>query len=145
MNQPPVPAVRRTPATRVAKVLLLLVMAVGSLAMWIAVPIGCVWLASRLGNHYLFVYGVALVACPMIMGLVGVLLYRLNALYLRLSGMDQATSPRAAWLKSVSGERGSTRQRTPLDLFMTASVIIAVVLLLVYFFFLSGSPLSPYN
>jgi len=135
----------RRRSTRPLEVVLLAAMAVGSLALWIAVPAGWIWLAAQLNDDYSFVYGVALVGCPLTMGAFAYGLAKLNGLYLRLTDAGETGPPRAAWLKSMRAERGSSRARTPLDLFMTASVMIAIAVLMAFFFFGGGSPISPYN
>jgi hypothetical protein len=128
----------RTASTRLAECLLVAAIFLGSLVMWIGVPVGWVWLASRLADHYPEVYAAALFGCVVTMALLGLLLARLNGLHLRLTG-GHPTRSRTAWLKSLSGDRRAIRQRTVLDTSMVVSVVIAILAMAVWFFFFAHS------
>ena len=110
----------------------------GSLVMWIGVPLGWLWLVSRFADHYPDVYAGALFGCPATMVLLGLLLARLNAVHLRISGAH-ASRGRTAWLKSLSGDRVASRDWTVLDRSMVVSVVIAIVALGVWYFFFAHS------
>ena len=110
----------------------------GSLVMWIGIPLGWVWLVSQLADHYPDVYAGALFGCPVTMVLLGLLLARLNALHLRVTG-GSASRGRTAWLKSLSGDRLARRPRTVLDTSMVVSVVIAIVAMAIWYFFFAHS------
>ena len=110
----------------------------GSLVMWVGVPLGWVWLVSHLADHYPTVYAGALFGCPVTMVALGLLLARLNALHVRITG-GYAGRGRTAWLKSLSGDRMVRAQRSVLDTSMVVSVVIAMLALAVWYFFFAHS------
>ena len=107
---------------------------VGSLVLWIGIPVGWLWVSSRLSETYPTIWALAVFGCPVTMAAWGLLLGRLNLVYLRVSG-GALEQHHAAWLKSLSGERGARRPRSVLDVSMTISVILAMLTLLIWFFF----------
>jgi hypothetical protein len=129
---------------KLAALILILLMIVGSLVLWIGIPVGWIVLASHLtdtsaptlGPYVLVIFGI-----PVSMFLFGRFLYRLNALYGDVTGNTPHVQARSAWLKSMRGERENTRPRTVLDVVMIASVSVAVVAFLIWFFFFAGSSL----
>jgi hypothetical protein len=130
--------VERGASTKAAEYALAAVIFLGSLAMWIGLPVAWVWLVSRFADHYPDVYAGALFGCPLTMALLGLLLARLNALHLRMSGNDPGSS-RSAWLKSLSGDRVARREWTVLDRSMVVSVLLAIMTLAVWYFFFAHS------
>src|SRR5262249_59873155 len=66
--------------------LLILAIFLGSLAMWIGLPLGWLWLVTRVVKGNPEAYAAALFGCPVTMTLLGILLARLNGYYLRLTG-----------------------------------------------------------
>ncbi len=130
--------IERGASTKVAEYALVALIFIGSLVMWIGLPVGWLWLVTRLADHYPDVYAGALFGCPVTMVLFGLLLARLDALHLRISGGHGARS-RTAWLKSLSGDRAAKRQRTVLDTSMVVSVVLAIVTMAVWYFFFAHS------
>jgi hypothetical protein len=107
----------------------------GSLALWVVVPFGSLWLASLVGNDAQTVVFSALIICPIAMLLCGLGLSALYRAYLRVSDVHP-TRDRTAWLGSLSGDRRQKRGRRPvLDFSLTFSAATAIVLLLVWFLF----------
>jgi hypothetical protein len=129
-------------SARFAAALVLVALALGSLALWIAIPFGWFWLAGRLTDDYPSVYLVALAACPLSMIAFAVVLSRLNGLYYSLRSREMPAPARSAWLKAMSGERGGRRERTVLDVFMVVSATLALIALMVWMFAFAGSPLE---
>jgi hypothetical protein len=135
----------RKPATLAAEAGLIALMAVGSVLMWIGVPLGLVWLASHLQNSaepsmgpYLFVA----LGLPTLMVPLGKALASLDRAFLRVSGDDRENQRvRLPWHKSLSDARGSRHRLTVLDVVMIASVTFAGVAFLFWFLFLAGSSL----
>jgi hypothetical protein len=123
--------------------ILVLLMAVGSVVMWIGVPFGLIYLASRVADSsqpsagpYLLV----LIGLPIGMAIVGRLLGSLDRLHGRVTGRD-AGRHRATWLRSMRAERGSTRRGSVLDQVMIVSVALALVAFGIWFFGFAGSSL----
>jgi hypothetical protein len=110
---------------------------IGSMALWVVVPFGSLWIASKIGDDAQTVVFAALFICPVAMLLCGLGLSWLYAQYLRVSG-QRVTPERTAWLGSLSGDRKPRRGRRPiLDTSLTISAATAIVVLLVWFFFLA--------
>jgi len=123
--------------------ILVALMAVGSVVMWIGVPVGLIYLASRIADSsrpgagpYLLV----LIGLPVGMAVVGRGLGGLDRLHRRLTGRDEERH-RAAWLRSMRAERTSTRRGGVLDQVMIVSVALALVAFGVWFFGFAGSSL----
>src|SRR3954454_2191412 len=140
--EPERPSLARTLVTRPIAVLLVLLMAVGSVVLWIGIPVGWVWVASRTvktSQPTLGPYLLVLLATPLTMWLWGKLLFRLNDVYSKLTGQTSEVRTQLPWHKSMRGERGSGRQTTVLDLVMMISVSVALAAFGIWFFFFAGS------
>jgi hypothetical protein len=123
--------------------MLVLLMALGSVVMWIGVPLGLIYLASRIADSarpsagpYLLV----LIGLPVGMAIVGKCLGTLDRLHGRLTGRHEERH-RATWLRSMRAERASTRRGGVLDQVMIVSVGLALVAFVVWFFGFAGSSL----
>jgi hypothetical protein len=140
------PSLLRTLATKPIAVLLVLLMALGSVFLWIGIPIGWVWIASRTVNTSQPSFGpylLVLLATPLSMWLWSKLLFRLNDLYARVTGQTAEVRTQLPWHKSMRDTRGSGRPTTVLDLVMIISVSIALTAFGIWFFFFAGSSLPP--
>lgn len=134
----------RSPHLRAAAVGLVALMAVGSLALWIAIPLGWVWVASLVSSSSQPSFGpymLIIVGIPLSMIAMGKLLGVLNRLYGQVTGTQSNVRVARPWLKSMRGERDNTRPLTVLDVVMVCSVSAAVVVFLVWFFLFAGSSL----
>jgi hypothetical protein len=124
----------RRARNRVAAGFLLVVLAAGTLVLCIGIPVGCLWLASKLtdsiGAHFLVALPMTL-AC---MGLFAALLYRVDRLYLRVTGAFPATHDEDADEEEPRVPRG------PLEPMMVLSFVIAVIAFLVWFFLFAENP-----
>jgi hypothetical protein len=123
---------------------LIALMAVGSVLMWIGVPVGLVYLASRLADSptpSMGPYLLILIGLPVGMVAVGKALGALDRYHGRLTGLDDGRPQQAAWLKSMRGERERRRRRSVLDAVMMISVAAALVLSAIWFFGFAGSSL----
>jgi hypothetical protein len=123
--------------------ILVLLMAIGSVVMWIGVPVGLIYLASRIADSsqpsagpYLLV----LIGLPIGMALVGKCLGILDRLHGRLTGRAEERH-RATWLRSMRAERASTRRGGVLEQVMVVSVGLALVAFGIWFFGFAGSSL----
>lgn len=126
--------------------LIIAVMAVGSVVMWLGVPAGWIFFASRIASSQrpgMGIYVMLIVGIPVSIALVGKGLSMLNRTYARVTGTEAILYTRSPlpWLRSMRGERGSQRPRTVLDVVMLWSVGIAVLCFLVWFFAFAGSPI----
>ena len=123
---------------------LIALMAVGSVVMWIGVPVGLIYLASRLADSpkpSMGPYLLVLIGLPLGMAIVGKALGALDRLHGRLTGLDDGKPQQAAWLKSMRGERERTAAGSVLDSVMMISVGVALVLAAIWFFGFAGSSL----
>jgi hypothetical protein len=124
-------------------VALVLAMAIGSVLMWLGVPLGLVYLASKLAdtpNPSMGPYLLVIVGLPVGMAVIGKGLGWLDRLHTRLTGAE-VDEYRPAWMRSMRGERTTTRRGGVLDKVMIVSVGVAVVAFAVWFFGFAGSSL----
>ena len=131
----------------VALAALAICIVLGSLFLWIGIPVGLLWVGGQLTSTNTGFLFAALAGIPLAMTGFGWLLYRLNGIYEGLRG-DAPTGPsRNPLLTSLSAERAGWRRakapRRLIDVAMTGSAIAALVLLLVWFFFLAEMHLAP--
>src|SRR4051794_14284564 len=136
------PSLLRTLATKPIAILLVLMMAVGSVVLWIGIPVGWVWVASRTvksSQPSLGPYLLVLCATPLTMWLWGKLLFKLNDLYSRVTGQTCEVKAQLPWHRSMRGERQVNRPTTVLDIVMIASVSIALAAFGIWFFLFAGS------
>jgi hypothetical protein len=124
---------------------LVLLMAAGSVVMWIGLPLGLVWLASALTDSSqpsMGPYLLILLGLPAGMVVIGKALGALDRLHGRITGRLDDGPQRAAWLQSMRDERGPRRRRrSVLDTVMIVSVLAAVVAGAIWFAVFAGSPL----
>ena len=122
------PALR--PVDRMVAAFLLVLLGIGSLALWLVVPAGSLWLLSRLSDNSEYHLLVGLFAVPAAMMLFAPLLFWLNGLYLRVTGH---------WAYDAEEDR-PRRLRGPLEPLLLWSFVIALVVLCYWFFFLAEGP-----
>jgi F0F1-type ATP synthase membrane subunit c/vacuolar-type H+-ATPase subunit K len=130
-------------AMPVALVLIAL-MAIGSVILWIGIPVGWIYAVSHmvdssqpsLGPYVLLIFGI-----PITMALFGKLLFGLDHVYARVTRQDSEVQFRAPWLKSMRGERNTARRLTVLEMTMIVSVSIALLGFAIWFFGFVGSSL----
>jgi hypothetical protein len=125
-------------------ILLLVAMALGSILLWIGIPVGVIWGASQIASSSqpgMGLYAAMAIAIPALMWLCLRLLRRLDLMFARVTGAQRDEIYRPAWTRSMRGERTSQRRTTVLDLVMAISVGLALLALLVWFAAFAGSPL----
>ena len=118
-------------------------MAFGSVVMWIGVPLGLVYLASRLADTpepSMGPYLVVIVGLPIGMAIVGKALGALNRAHIRVTGAE-VDEYRPGWTRSMRGERQVDRRGGVLDKVMIVSVAVAALAFAVWFFGFAGSSL----
>lgn len=124
--------------------LLVVVMAIGSIVMWIVSPVAWLWIASRmtdssqpsLGPYVLVLVGMAITAV-----IIGKGLGKVNRTHMRLTGRLSDKREARSWNKSMRAERGRTSDRGVLEQVMAISVSCALVLFGIWFFAFAGSSL----
>jgi hypothetical protein len=129
---------------RLLAVVLIALMAIGSILLWLGIPVGWLYLVSRMvssSQPSMGPYVLVLVGIPASMIVVGKLLSKLNRAYGQLTHTAPSTRMRSPWLKSLRGERDSGRPRTVLDVVMVWSVGLALLCFLIWFFVFAGSSL----
>lgn len=133
-----------SPARALAAGLVFLAMLLAAFALWTAIPLSWVYIASKLsetqfpsGGPYAIVAVGILVSILVVAWLIG----RLNDLYVRITGTNRLTPIRPAWLKSMR-DTGSTQSNvTVVEAVLMGSVTLAALALTIWFFLLAGSPL----
>jgi hypothetical protein len=122
--------------------LLILLMAIGSVVLWIGVPLGWIYLASNIvdsSEPSMTPYVMVLVGIPLTMVVVGKGLSQLNRVYGEVTGTTPTVRVVLPWHRSMRGERDAGHPRTVLDVVMVCSVTVALVLFGLWFFLFAGS------
>ena len=123
--------------------LLIVAMALGSVAMWIALPVGLVYLASQLtdstqpslGPYLLILFGL-----PVGMAVIGKGLGKLDRMYAAAGG-EVPQRYRPGWTRSMRAGRDEGRKWSILDRVMLVSVVLCCIAMAVWFFGFAGSSL----
>jgi hypothetical protein len=106
----------------------------GSALLWIGIPLGTFWLASRVTNDSVRGVLFSLLVIPTAMGGGAFLLYRLNGRFEELRGVDPGPRRPPSWRGSLGEGRGRPRPLRLIDVAMTASALIALALFLAWYF-----------
>jgi hypothetical protein len=120
------------------------VMLIAALALWTAIPLGWVWIGSKVADTQFPAEGpYAVVAVGIVVSIVvdAWLIGRLNALYVQVTGTNRLAPMRPSWLKSMRDTGTSSGATTVVEAVMVASAMLAGLVLIIWFFFLAGSPL----
>ena len=119
---------------RLAAGFVLIVLGLACLVFWIGIPVGGLWALSKATDSFVTHFVVGLIGVPTAMALFSPVLFWLNFLYLRVSGV-------LARLEEDELESGWQRRlRGPLEPMLLASFLVALVALCVWFFFIAGNP-----
>ena len=127
----------RTACRSAVAALLVLVMAVGSILMWIGIPVFWLWLASRIADSSqpsIGLYLLVLVGIVVTMALVGKGLGIVNHVHMDLTGTLPQKREQTIWLRSMRGEREVKRHTGVLGIVMAWSVSVALLCFGVWFF-----------
>jgi hypothetical protein len=121
-----------------------LAMLVAAFALWTAIPLTWVYIASKVshtqfpsGGPYAIVAGGILVSVLIDAWLIG----RLNTLYVRITGTNRLHPIRSTWLRSMRDSAPAYNSVTVVEAVMMSSVLLAALALAVWFFLLAGSPI----
>jgi hypothetical protein len=134
-----------SPLQPLAKASLILLMALGSVLLWLGAPIGWLYIGSRVqANSESAGFGPYLLVIGGIAVSVVVLTKVLSALsraYDRASGQTEPVRVRLPWHRSMRGDEDSRPPRSVLDVVMVISVGLAVAAMTIWFFLFAGSSL----
>lgn len=134
----------RRPAASVGAAAVALAMTVAALSLWTVVPVGWVWIGSRIATSQFpagLPYMVTFVGIVASILAVAWLIGRLNRLFVRLTGSESVASVRPTWLRSSRDAAHERQGTTVLEAVIAASVVLALLALATWFFVAAGSPL----
>jgi hypothetical protein len=132
------------PARGLAAGLVFVAMLLAAFALWTAIPLSWIYIASKLSQTQFPAGGpYAVVAVGIIASVLVVawLIGRLNDLYVRITGTNRLAPIRPAWLKSMRDTGGLQSSVTVVEAVLMGSVMLAGLALTVWFFLLAGSPI----
>jgi hypothetical protein len=132
------------PVRALAASVVFLVMLVAALSLWTAIPLGWVYVGSKLADSQFPSQGpYAVVAIGILVTIVldAWLIGRLNNLYVRVTGTNRLTPMRPTWLKSMRDSSGPVGSTTVVEAVLMGSVLLACAVFVAWFFLLAGSPL----
>lgn len=123
---------------------LIVLMAVGSVLLWLGIPLGVLYGASKLqesSQPSMGPYVAVIVGIPLLMVIVGKGLSKLNRVYGEVMGTSRTERVTLPWHRSMRGERDAGHRTTVLDVVMIFSVGLALLAFGVWFFVFAGSSL----
>ena len=129
----------------VAASLVFVAMLVAALALWTAMPLTWVYIASKV-SHTQFPaeapYAVVIVGLITSIIIVGALIGRLNRLYVGITGTNRLAPMRPAWMRSMRDSSAVSSNTTVVEAVLMGSVLLAALALSTWFFLLAGSPIG---
>lgn len=120
------------------------VMLLAALALWTAIPVGWIYIGSKVATTQFPAEGpYAVVAIGIVVTIVfdAWLIGRLNALYMRVTGTNRLAPMRPNWLKSMRDTGAAAGTTTVVEAVMIGSVMLAGLVFVAWFFLLAGSPI----
>jgi hypothetical protein len=120
------------------------VMLFAALALWTAIPVGWIYIGSKVATTQFPAEGpYAVVAIGIVVTIVldAWLIGRLNALYMRVTGTNRLAPMRPTWLKSMRDTDAAAGTTTVVEAVMIGSAMLAGVVFVGWFFLLAGSPI----
>jgi hypothetical protein len=115
-----------------------------ALALWTAIPLGWIYIASKVSETQFPAEGpYALVAVGILVSVVidAWLIGRLNGLYMRITGTNRLSPMRPSWLKSMRDTGSAPGSTTVVEAVLMGSVMLAVAVFFAWFLLLAGSPI----
>ena len=119
---------------------LVLLMAAGSVVMWIGVPVFWLWLGSRIhesSQPSFGIYLLVLVGIVASMAAIGKALGVVNRWHMAVTGALPTRREQTIWLKSMRGDAAAKREHGILATVMAVSVGIALAIFGTWFLFFS--------
>ena len=123
---------------------LIVLMVLGSLVLWLAVPVAWLWVASHIDDSLeasFRAYAAIAIGVPTTMLIMFALLRRLDNAHQQLTGHVEEKKLAPAWRRSLSEERDLHAPTSALDIILASTAIAAAVALVIWFFFFAGSSL----
>ena len=133
-----------SPIRALAASVVFVAMLLAALALWTAIPLGWIYIGSKLSETQFPSQGpYAVVAIGILVTIVidAWLIGRLNDLYVRVTGTNRLTPMRPTWLKSMRDSSTPVGTTTVVEAVMIGSVLLAGAVLVAWFFLLAGSPI----
>ncbi|HTT94962.1 MAG TPA: hypothetical protein VMF55_09830 [Solirubrobacterales bacterium] len=127
-----------------AAAVVFLAMLLAAFSLWTLIPLGWVYIASKLSHSQFPSIGPYMVVIIGIIATVLVdawLIGRLNDLYIRVTGTNRLVQTRPNWLKSLRDTGPVHNSVTVVEAVMMSSVLLAGLALITWFFLLAGSPI----
>ena len=122
---------------RTAAAFLWILMAVGSVAMWVGVPAGWLWVAGQITSDQAQHITLSVIGVPLAIIVWARGLFWLNRLYMRV------TMPRLMRELEEAPEDEEPRVvRGPLEPLLVGSLVVAIVAMAIWFFFFAERPPS---
>ncbi len=121
-----------------------LAMLLAALSLWTAIPLGWIYIGSKIATSQspsegpYMVVAIGIVAS---IAIVAWLIARLNRLYMRITGTNRVGPMRPSWLKSMRDTAPEPGATTVVEAVLIGSVGLAALVFAVWFFVLAGSPL----
>jgi hypothetical protein len=119
-------------------------MLLAAFSLWTLIPLGWVYIASKLSHSQFPSIGPYMVV---VIGIIVTVMFdawligRLNDIYVRVTGSNRLVQSRPNWLKSLRDTGPVHNSVTVVEAVMMSSVMLAAVALITWFFLLAGSPL----
>jgi hypothetical protein len=133
-----------SPVRGMAASVIFVVMLIAALALWTAIPVGWIFIGSKVATTQFPAEGpYAVVAIGIVVTIVldAWLIGRLNALYMRITGTNRLAPMRPSWLKSMRDTGAGAGTTTVVEAVMIGSVMLAGLVFVGWFFLLAGSPI----
>jgi hypothetical protein len=131
-------------ARGLAASLIFVAMLFTALAIWTLIPLGWIYIGSKVshtqfpssGPYFVVAAGI-LISVILVAWLIG----RLNRLYVQVTGTNRLEPMRPTWLKSMRDTEPQAGTTTVVEAVLMGSVILAALTLTFWFFLLAGSPI----
>jgi hypothetical protein len=133
-----------SPVRGMAASVVFVVMLLAALALWTAIPVGWIYIGSKVSSTQFPSEGpYAVVAVGILVSVVidAWLIGLLNALYVNVTGTNRLSPMRPSWLKSMRDTAGPAGTTTVVEAVMVGSVMLAVLVFVGWFLLLAGSPI----
>lgn len=132
------------PARGLAAAVVFVAMLLAAFALWTAIPLSWVYIASKVSHTQFPSGGPYAVVAVGILATVLIdawLISRLNRLYIRITGTNRLAPMRPTWLRSMRDTAPVQGSVTVVEAVLMGSVMLAALALTVWFFLLAGSPI----
>jgi len=131
-------------AQGIAASVIFIVMLLAALGLWTAIPLGWIWIGSKVSETQFPAEGpYAVVAIGILFTTLADawLIGKLNEVYVRITGTNRLAPMRPSWLKSMRDSTAPIGTTTVVEATMMGSVLLAVAVFIGWFFLLAGSPI----